>query len=78
MRIATIVLMMTTILCALPAAAQDDPVGWIDRDRIRAAYFYANPPADAHMQQLVDAGMNAIILKATRRGCTRACTASWR
>ena len=64
MRTTAIVLATTTILYALPAAGQDDPVGWIDRDRIRAAYFYANPPADAHLQQLVDVGMNSVILKA--------------
>jgi len=60
-----IALVAATFLSALPVAAQDDPVGWIDGDRIRAAYFYARPPADEKVQQLVDVGMNAMILKAT-------------
>ncbi|MGC9318483.1 MAG: hypothetical protein ACP5KN_10695 [Armatimonadota bacterium] len=45
-------------------AQQDDPLRWIDRDRIRAAYFYARPPAEEKTQRLVDVGMNAMILKA--------------
>ncbi|MGD9497284.1 MAG: hypothetical protein AB7Y46_13375 [Armatimonadota bacterium] len=64
MRTTAIVLAASTILRALPAAGESDPLLWIDRDRIRAAYHYANPPADTKVQQLVDVGMNAMILKA--------------
>ncbi|MEA3400505.1 MAG: hypothetical protein U9R79_04595 [Armatimonadota bacterium] len=45
-------------------AQEDDPLAWIDSERIRAAYFYARPPAEEKTQQLVDVGMNAMILKA--------------
>ncbi|MGI5819579.1 MAG: hypothetical protein ACOX9R_15925 [Armatimonadota bacterium] len=44
--------------------ADDDPLEWIDRDRLRTAYFYARPPADEKVRQLVDVGMNSMILKA--------------
>jgi hypothetical protein len=62
-----LVLVGSTILLPAIVAAQDaeDPLAWIDRDRLRTAYFYANPPAEEKVQQLVDAGMNAMILKAT-------------
>lgn len=65
MRLMSIVPAALIILCALPLAAQESPTAWIDRDRIRAAYHYANPPAEEKTQDLVDAGMNAQILKAT-------------
>lgn len=62
-----LVLVGSTILLPAMVAAQDaeDPLAWIDRDGLRTAYFYANPPAEEKVQQLVDAGMNAMILKAT-------------
>lgn len=65
MRIISIVPATLTILCGLPLLAQEEPTAWIDRDRIRAAYHYANPPAEQKTQDLIDAGMNAQILKAT-------------
>lgn len=64
MRLMSIVPAALTILCVLPLFGQDQPTAWIDRERIRAAYFYANPPAEEKTRDLVDAGMNAMILKA--------------
>ncbi|NLO04833.1 MAG: hypothetical protein GX131_03270, partial [candidate division WS1 bacterium] len=40
-------------------------MAWIERDRLRTAYFYARPPAPEKTQQLVDVGINSMILKAT-------------
>ncbi len=62
-----VVLVAGTILLPATAIAQDadGPLAWIDRDRLRTAYFYADPPAEERVRQLVDVGMNAMILKAT-------------
>lgn len=62
-----IALVSAAILLPSIAAGQvgDDPTGWIDREKLRTAYFYANPPADEKVRQLADVGMNAMILKAT-------------
>ncbi len=67
MRALVVALLSAAILFPSVAAPQDvdDPLTWIDRDRLRTAYFYANPPAEEKVQQLLDAGMNAMILKAT-------------
>ncbi len=66
MRTVTIALLGATILLPTLADAQpaDDPTAWFDREKLRTAYFYARPPADEKIQQLVDVGMNAMILKA--------------
>lgn len=64
MRMVTIALVSAAILLPMTASPQDDPLDWIDRDRLRTAYFYARPPADQKVQHLVDVGMNAMILKA--------------
>ncbi len=61
----TIACVCAIILSGAPGLSQtNDPVGWIDGERIRAAYFYARPPAEQKVRQLVDVGMNAMILKA--------------
>lgn len=66
MRVLCIGLFIVTLLLpALATAQEEDPLAWIERDRLRTAYFYARPPAPEKTQQLVDAGMNSMILKAT-------------
>jgi hypothetical protein len=66
MRTVTIALLTAAILLPTLAPAQpdDDPLDWIEREKLRTAYFYARPPADEKVQQLVEVGMNAMILKA--------------
>ena len=69
MRLLSIVLLTTALLLPSMVLAQDnapgdDPLAWIDGDRLRTAYFYARPPAEEKVRQLVDVGMNSMILKA--------------
>ncbi|MGM0492958.1 MAG: hypothetical protein ACQER1_08435 [Armatimonadota bacterium] len=66
MRTFVIALLSTVILLPTLATAQteDDPLAWIDQEKLRTAYFYARPPADEKVQHLVDVGMNSMILKA--------------
>ncbi|MFW5867907.1 MAG: hypothetical protein ACOCX2_08835 [Armatimonadota bacterium] len=67
MRVLSVVLLTAAILLPMTAQAQenDDPLAWIDQQRLRTAYFYARPPAEQKVRHLVDVGMNSMILKAT-------------
>ena len=67
MRVFSIALLTAAILLPRAAYSQadDDPLAWIDQQKLRTAYFYARPPAEEKVRQLVDVGMNAMILKAT-------------
>lgn len=66
MRAFSIVLMTAAILLPSLGSAQGggDPLAWIDREKLRTAYFYARPPAEEKVKQLLDVGMNSMILKA--------------
>ncbi|MFP4249958.1 MAG: hypothetical protein ACLFU7_09890 [Armatimonadota bacterium] len=66
MRTFVIALLSTVILLPTLAIAQteNNPLAWLDQEKLRTAYFYARPPADEKVQQLVDVGMNSMILKA--------------
>ncbi len=53
-----------TLALAGSCLAQEDPLAWIDARQVRAAYHYANAPAEERCARLKAAGMNAMILKA--------------
>ncbi len=57
-------LLLIGLMCAGAAIAQEDPLAWIDAQQVRAAYHYANAPAEERCARLKAAGMNAMILKA--------------
>lgn len=47
------------------AAAAEEPLAWLDRDGVRAAYNYAGTPVEAKIDQLQRVGINTVILKST-------------
>lgn len=53
------------LICSWACVAQTDPLSWIDAEKVRAAYHYANPPAPEACARLKAAGINAMILKAS-------------
>ena len=56
--------LMLSLSVAGACLAQEDPLAWIDAELVRAAYHYANPPADERTAHLKAAGINCMILKA--------------
>ncbi len=68
MRALALALMMVVTTIA-PCSAQghdgDNPISWIEKEKVRAAYHYANPPAAERVALLKRAGMNSMILKAS-------------
>lgn len=55
--------LLPCLLLLSAAVAQDDPVSWIDREGVRAAYHYGRPPIDERMANLKRVGINTLILK---------------
>ncbi len=64
MRYATIGLFILLTASAI-MAQDDDPLAWIDAEGVRAAYHYANTPAEERCARLKASGMNSMILKAS-------------